>query len=96
MGLAASNGPLSCREYGQPELRERGARARVEGGGAPHDFAETMYRLRRRAAAAFMRTKPSGSMDERSLRRTVPVIRFHRRTIRRSMHLVGERECLGR
>lgn len=33
MGLAASNGPLSCREYGQPELRERGARARAEGVG---------------------------------------------------------------
>jgi hypothetical protein len=51
--------------------------------------------LRRRAAAAFRSTKPSGRMEARSLRRTVPVIRFHRRTRRRPMRLVGERECPG-
>lgn len=67
-----------------------------EAGALHYDFAEAMYRrLRRRAAAEFMRTKPSGRMDARSLRRTVPVIRFHRRIRRRSMHWVGERECLG-
>ena len=49
--------------------------------------------LRRRAAAAFRSTKPSGRMEARSLRRTVPVIRFHRRIRRRSM--VAERGCLG-
>jgi hypothetical protein len=67
------------------------------GGGAPqYDFAGAMYRrLMRRAAAAFMRTKPSGRMDARSLRRTLPVIRFHRRIRRRSMHWLGELERLG-
>jgi hypothetical protein len=51
--------------------------------------------LRRRAAAAFMRTKPSGRMEARSLRRTVLVMRFHRRIRRRSRRLVVEREGLG-
>jgi hypothetical protein len=51
--------------------------------------------LRRRAAAAFMRTKPSGRMEARSLPRTVLVIRFHRRIRRRSRRLVVEREGLG-
>lgn len=59
----------------------------------PHDFANGMSMLRRRAAAAFRSTKPSGRMEARSLRRTVPVIRFHRRIRRRSM--VAERGCLG-
>lgn len=69
-----------------PELRERSGRAGVP----PHDdFAEAMYRLRRRAAAAFMMTNPSGSIDARSLRR---VIRFQRRIRRRS---IDECECLG-
>lgn len=57
----------------------------------PHAFAKGMYKLLRRAAAAFSSTKPSGRMEARSLRRTVPVIRFHRRIKRRSMCL--EREC---
>ena len=43
-----------------------------------------------------MRMKPSGRMDARSLRRTVPVMCFHRRIRRRSMCLAAERECLGR
>ena len=47
--------------------------------------------LRRRAAAEFRSTKPSGRMEARSLRRTVPVMRFHRRIRRRSM--VVERAC---
>ena len=51
--------------------------------------------LRRRAAAAFMSTKPSGRMEARSLRRTVPVIRFHMRIRRRSMCLVVERRLWG-
>src|SRR5712671_4416816 len=51
--------------------------------------------LLRRAAAAFMRTKPSGRMEARSLRRMLPVMRFHRRIRRRSMYLIVERECLG-
>jgi len=58
-----------------------------------HDFAKGMSMLRRRAAAAFRSTKPSGKMEARSLRRTVPVIRFHRRIRRRS--IVAERGCLG-
>jgi len=60
-------------------------------GPPPHDFAQDMIMLRRRAAAEFMSTKPSGRMEARSLRRTVPVIRFHRRIRRRSR--VVEREC---
>jgi len=60
------------------------------------DHAVGMYiMLRRRAAAAFMRTKPSGRMDARSLARTVLVMRFHRRIRRRSRRLVVEREGLG-
>ena len=62
-----------------------------EGEAPPHDFAKDVIMLRRRAAAEFMSTKPSGRMEARSLRRTVPVIRFHRRIRRRSM--VVEREC---
>ena len=52
--------------------------------------------LLRRAAAAFRRTKPSGRMEARSLRRTVPVMCFHRCIRRRSICLAAERECLGR
>ena len=70
---------------GLPELKEVLRQAHDD------DFAEAMYMLRRRAAAAFMRTKPSGRMDARSLRRTVPVIRFHRRIRQRSMPWLGER-----
>lgn len=43
-----------------------------------------------------MRMKPSGRMEARSLRRTEPVMCFHRRIRRRSMCLAAERECLGR
>jgi hypothetical protein len=58
------------------------------------DHAWGMYMLLRRAAA-FRRTKPSGRMEARSLRRTVPVMRFHRRIRRRSMRLAAVCESLG-
>ena len=64
-----------------------------ERGPPPHDFTKDLIMLRRRAAAEFRSTKPSGRMDARSLRRTVPVIRFHRRIRRRSM--VAGRACRG-
>lgn len=57
----------------------------------PHGFKKDIITLRRRAAAEFRSTKPSGRMEARSLRRTVPVMRFHRRIRRRSM--VVERVC---
>lgn len=60
------------------------------------DHAVGRYMLLRRAAAAFRRTKPSGRIEARSLRRTVPVMCFHRRIRRRSICLAAERECLGR
>src|SRR6266852_2095590 len=89
MGLQPRMGSRFAVNVGLPGLRERE-------GGLPHDdFAGAMNRLRRRAAAAFMRTKPSGRMDARSLRRTLPVIRFHRRIRQRSTPWLGERECLG-
>src|SRR6266702_2295774 len=49
--------------------------------------------LRRRAAAAFRITKPSGSMEAGSLRRTVLVARFQICTRRRSRNFVTD-DCL--
>ena len=51
-----------------------------------------MYRLRRRAA--FRRTKPSGRMEVRSLRRMVPVRCFQARIRRRSTCLAVECDFL--
>jgi hypothetical protein len=56
--------------------------------------AEGTYKLRRRAAATFRSTKPSGRMEARSLRRIVPVKRFHMRIKRRSKCLAAERDFL--
>lgn len=50
--------------------------------------------LRRRAAAAFRSTKPSGRMEARSSWRIVPVRRFHARIRRRSTRLAAEHDFL--